>query len=204
MFKLEIETDNAAFEDAPFKEIARILRKLAKDLEQSNAGTIQQDIPLRDLNGNHVGIQVTTPRKESESIQDFIERLDIRAIARQVKTNPNMSDMPAGSTHWRVRIAIGRPLDPVHAPREMVVPFSMGPALKGPPDVATVLDCLASDSSGVDQGAGFEDWCADLGFDSDSRKAFRIYSTVQRQARELAEFLGQAEYGALLRKVERM
>jgi hypothetical protein len=50
MFKLEIETDNAAFDD-PYHEIARILRWAAKRIEatQTDAGR------LVDYNGNSVG-----------------------------------------------------------------------------------------------------------------------------------------------------
>lgn len=55
-FELHIGTDNAAFEDGPGPEIARILRELA-DL-------VEDDLPpdhvvrLRDVNGNRVGFAV--------------------------------------------------------------------------------------------------------------------------------------------------
>ena len=48
---IKIETGNAAFEDSPTAEIARILRKLADDFERNG-------IPpetLRDINGNFCG-----------------------------------------------------------------------------------------------------------------------------------------------------
>lgn len=50
-FKLEIKTNNAAFEDAPQAELARILRDVANTLENdpSHSGT------MRDINGNRVG-----------------------------------------------------------------------------------------------------------------------------------------------------
>jgi len=50
--KIEIEMGNAAFEDDPAPELVRILRKLADDIESSGADTL----PLRDINGNRVGI----------------------------------------------------------------------------------------------------------------------------------------------------
>ncbi len=49
-FSLEIECDNAAFEDEPATEIGRILREAAKRVEDGNI-----DFPLRDINGNTVG-----------------------------------------------------------------------------------------------------------------------------------------------------
>lgn len=43
------------------------------------------------------------------------------------------------------------------------------------PHPATVLHCLLSDADGVANARGFEDWCADYGYGSDSRKAYRTY-----------------------------
>lgn len=59
MIRIEIETDNAAFEDAPSCEVARILRALAKEMEESmpltSDGVFRTPITLRDVNGNCVG-----------------------------------------------------------------------------------------------------------------------------------------------------
>lgn len=50
MFKIEIETGNAAFEDDRNMELARILRQIAERLENGeNAGRVL------DINGNKVG-----------------------------------------------------------------------------------------------------------------------------------------------------
>jgi hypothetical protein len=52
--KIDINMDNAAFEDNAGSECARILRKLADELEDTNAeeGVLG---PLFDVNGNKVG-----------------------------------------------------------------------------------------------------------------------------------------------------
>lgn len=50
MLKVEIKTDNAAFSDNSNAELARILRELAKRIENG-----EQHGRLRDLNGNKVG-----------------------------------------------------------------------------------------------------------------------------------------------------
>lgn len=52
MFKLEIETDNAAFEDGAELEIARILRNVAERLEYLDG---LREGNARDINGNRVG-----------------------------------------------------------------------------------------------------------------------------------------------------
>jgi hypothetical protein len=51
-YTIEIDTSNAAFDDAPMHEVARILRELADYLEETDNAT---DQPLRDVNGNRVG-----------------------------------------------------------------------------------------------------------------------------------------------------
>lgn len=66
-----------------------------------------------------------------------------------------------------------------------------------PPTVDNVLSCLASDAQGYDNTRNFEDWCADYGMDTDSRKAERSYRTIGEQAKALRHFMG-ADYDALL------
>jgi len=54
MFKLELATDNAAFDNHAGREVARILRKLAAEVEHGLfAG--RDNTKLRDINGNTVG-----------------------------------------------------------------------------------------------------------------------------------------------------
>jgi hypothetical protein len=53
MFKIEIETDNAAFADHAPSEVARILRALADKLDYCHR--LPAHVPLHDLNGNKVG-----------------------------------------------------------------------------------------------------------------------------------------------------
>ncbi|WKV22110.1 hypothetical protein Phage2-1_00110 [Achromobacter phage 2-1] len=50
--ELEIEGGNAAFEDEPQREVARILRDLAERIELTG---LPSYVPLFDVNGNRVG-----------------------------------------------------------------------------------------------------------------------------------------------------
>ena len=49
---IKIETENAAFDPEPGRELARILRELADVIELYATDT---QVTLRDLNGNKVG-----------------------------------------------------------------------------------------------------------------------------------------------------
>ncbi len=72
--------------------------------------------------------------------------------------------------------------------RQMTVPFYMGYAHTNEPAAEDVLECLLSDSDV--ENYEFEEWAANLGYDSDSRRAERIYTQSQRQTKRLRTFLG--------------
>jgi hypothetical protein len=55
MLALTLETDNAAFEDAPAEEVARIFEALAARLRAEGSLPSETPWPIRDLNGNRVG-----------------------------------------------------------------------------------------------------------------------------------------------------
>lgn len=60
MFRLNLETGNAAFDDDHLTEIARILRDVADKVEHgTNSGKVF------DLNGNSVGEFVFSPDQET-------------------------------------------------------------------------------------------------------------------------------------------
>ena len=59
-----------------------------------------------------------------------------------------------------------------------------------PPDAADVLSCLCLDATSADRNT-FEDWCSDLGYDSDSRKAEKIYNLCVETNAKLRRFLGE-------------
>lgn len=127
-------------------------------------------------------------------LSDFIEQHAITADVVAADTNPHMDDDRLPMDHWRVTLRRPR--------SKMTVYFSMGRGHNGKePTVGAVLDCLASDSSNI--GDSFEDWCADYGYDTDSRKALRTFNMCRRQAERLRKFLGTDAYEALIFKVER-
>jgi hypothetical protein len=59
MLRIEFETDNAAFNDAPEFEVARILREMADRIELLGGGFYSG--PVRDVNGNKIGSAVFDP-----------------------------------------------------------------------------------------------------------------------------------------------
>ena len=73
------------------------------------------------------------------------------------------------------------------------------------PELADVLDCLASDASAVENSRYFEDWAAELGYEADSRKAERTFRICEQAARDLRYLIGSREaFEGLLFETERM
>lgn len=68
------------------------------------------------------------------------------------------------------------------------------------PHAADVLYSLILDSSAV--GQSFNDWCSDFGYDTDSRKAERIYHACQEGADKLSRVFNAEQRKALQTALE--
>lgn len=79
--------------------------------------------------------------------------------------------------------------------RRLTVDFWMGQANTHEPDAGGVLDCLLSDAQAGEQT--FEDFCSELGYDPDSRKAERTWKLCRAGAPKLRRLLG-ADYETFL------
>ena len=127
--------------------------------------------------------------------------MQVDRVKRRPDRGPGQSEderrWDAEASHYRVRLM--RP-----GARPFGLYYSMGAAHKSPPTLPDVLDNLASDASGYDAARGFEDWASEYGYDTDSRKAERVYRAVEAQATKLRAFLGDDLYAVLLNGTERL
>ena len=107
--------------------------------------------------------------------------------------------------HFRCRVSRGHRVEnnfPLKA-RSFSLYFSQGSAHTQDPTLADVLDCLASDAAGYENSNDFTGWADDLGYDTDSRKAEKIWRAVKRQAEQLKRTIGEEAYNDLLWNTER-
>lgn len=97
--------------------------------------------------------------------------------------------LPAGfdpaSTSWTVTLRFQG--------REISTPYFMGSAITRDPSAREVLDSLLLDARVGD--STFEGFCADFGYDTDSRKAYATWEECRRTEPKLRRFLGD-EYEA--------
>lgn len=132
----------------------------------------------------------------TQTIQSFIVSAGITMSAAWTDHNPTMTNSDH-MDHWRCVIRVGK--------ARMSLVFSMGSGHGGKrPDLADVLDCLASDASGYENARSFTDWCSDYGYDEDSRRALKTFKAIERQATSLARVLGDSAYQTLLWDTERL
>ena len=123
------------------------------------------------------------------NVKQFCDKHKIKARAEWADANPNMADSQ-NMNHFKVTLR--------YSGRQMTLYFSQGYGISGEPTAADVLNCLASDSSSVENARSFEDWASDLGYDTDSRKAEKIFKVCEKQAERLKKFLGEDLYKILL------
>lgn len=134
---------------------------------------------------------------EQKPLADFIKEQKITLRFDYADSNPNMPDSQ-NMDHYRVTLR--------NADRKrMTLVYSKGYGHNNkPPEVDEVLDCVASDAAGFENSNGFEDWCSEYGYDTDSRSAERTYKAIEKQAAKLQAFLGTEAFNELLWNVERM
>jgi hypothetical protein len=131
-----------------------------------------------------------------KTIQEFIDSRGITMTVERAKSNPNITNDEWSTRHWKCMLRYGN--------KEMFVYFSQGSAHTQEPTTAEVLDCLASDASSFENTDGFESWANEFGYDTDSRKAERIYKVVEEQADKLARLISPDDYETLLWDTERL
>lgn len=73
--------------------------------------------------------------------------------------------------------------------RRFTLDFWQGVAITDAPTANGVLECLMSVASLADSNS-FEEFCSELGYDTDSRKAERSYKSTVRQTEHVKRLLG--------------
>lgn len=66
--------------------------------------------------------------------------------------------------------------------------YSQGSLVKGKPEIDDILNALIMDTMDID--GSFEDWCSNLGYDTDSRSAYKTFELCQEEDKQLRNLLG--------------
>ena len=128
--------------------------------------------------------------ENKKTIDDFIKENKIFIHCEYSDSNPNMERQ--NMNHYKVTLKRkyklqGNHLDSRYGHKQMTLFFSQGYGIDGDPKASNVLDCIKSDYQvAID---GFGEFCANCGYDEDSRKAYRIYQACVDQGKKLKKFL---------------
>ena len=136
-----------------------------------------------------------------KTVEQFVQDNRIRATVEMVDANPNNPDWRYAN-HYRVKLSRTGSTPGVLS-KTLTVYFSQGYGIKEQPTAEAVLDCLASDSVGIENAQSFEDWAPEYGYDTDSRKAEKLFRVCEKDAARLKTFLGDDLYKVLLWETER-
>lgn len=120
------------------------------------------------------------------TLSEFIQQNKLLISSERVVENPNMPNSK-DMRHYKVTVTI--PLCPAYGIRKFTVCYSMGSALKGEPELLSVLGNLQMDISSV--SGTFEDFCDEFGYDSDSRKVEKLYNAILKQKADLEIFFAE-------------
>ena len=108
-------------------------------------------------------------------------------------------DFTDSGSYWTCAFFLERAGQSRNPPPDLVTRYSMGSAHREPPKCDDVFYCLASDATSYDGTHNFEEWAADFGYDTDSRKAERAYRIIAEQAKALRAMLGK-DYEAVVER----
>lgn len=113
------------------------------------------------------------------------ERIELDGITMETMPTEALVMPPGfadGSNGWDCTVRRQR--------RAFRVTMWMGPALKGEPSIADVLECVLDDAAGVEQAQSFEEWAREFGFSNDEPDRGReVYDACVRQTAALRVWL---------------
>jgi hypothetical protein len=131
---------------------------------------------------------------QTKTIHQFIAENNIRIVrcdrVSENKSNPGWRD----ANHYFLTLKI-------RGGKQISTYFSQGYGISSEPDAANVLNCLALDSSDVENNPEFEDWVNEFGY-SDLKAAKKIFQACVKQQQKLLSWLGEDLYNHLLWDVE--
>ena len=125
-----------------------------------------------------------------KTIKQFIKENGLTMSCEYADSNPNMKDSQ-NMNHYKVTIkrrfkVFGNYLDSRYGFKQMTLHFSQGYGVEGEPTLESVLSCLISDSY---CGVTFQEFCDNLGYNNDSRKAEKTFKATLKQTSKLKKLL---------------
>lgn len=155
-----------------YVKFAEIIRVLRTNIETSGIETPQDALAV-------------VQRAMAEMTKKYVRSNVLPVWGNDVEEN----EFPSDANRWAVTLKYGG--------RRLTVPFFTGAMLPGEPKTEDVLGCLLRDAGGYEAAGSFGEWAEEYGYDTDSRRAERVYRQVERFTKGLKRLLGK-DYDVLL------
>lgn len=139
-------------------------------------------------------------KRQDTEAEKLCRKLGIKAQSVMGCVDGPSPDMPAGSTSWTVTLSWGGPegrFTKRPDVRTITTGFHMGPAFEREPKAADVLHSLMLDADTGRYCETFEDFCAEFGYDTDSRRAEQVYNACVASVEKVDAFLAGLDEDSL-------
>jgi hypothetical protein len=123
-----------------------------------------------------------------QTLKDLAKNVTIKSEQGAARLEwDKRDDWQRKANDWRVTLT--------YKGRRYSFDFWQGTGIKTAPDAAGVLECLLSDAQSA--GDSFEEFCSNMGYNTDSRKAEQIYKACERTHARLSKLFG-ADYQSFI------
>jgi hypothetical protein len=131
------------------------------------------------------------------TIQDFINEHNITMTSKRIlaRKDQGFRDAAWDKTASHFKVVLRYVPDNGSKPRTMATEYSMGSAYKEDPKLVKVLDSIRGDAS---FDGSFIDFCSELGYDEDSRKAEATFKACVKTRNQLGKLLGDVNAQQLM------
>jgi hypothetical protein len=118
-----------------------------------------------------------------DDLEFILDAMGVTYTCKAIDARPDglMDDMPPGSSHYKTTVKRGN--------KKITAYYSQGPAINDAPDLLDVLQCHFMDAT----DESVEDWAAGLGYDTDSRKAYKVYKACVKVREKLEQMFTNQE-----------
>lgn len=130
------------------------------------------------------------------TLKEFVTKYQVTANVVRILKRPDRQPTPwdKGAKHYFVElVAVSSLTDNPELRQIWAGYYSQGSACAAPPTAEDVLDSLRLDIAGDES---FAEWCANLGYDTDSRKALALFESCMSARNQIFRNLDEISTSA--------
>jgi hypothetical protein len=140
------------------------------------------DQSIRERNGKPwAGVDRQIERSKPSELETFLNNAGYK-----LKLKKDVSTVENGVAFFNYRAKIIAPNGV-----KIKTPYSQGSGIKETPKIDSIVHCLVLDAGCYECSETFEGFCAEFGYDEDSRKAKKTYKACKKTAERLPDLFGE-------------